>query len=162
MIKRILFYNSGGGIGDAIQILPLINSLKAEFKNSKLYYLCAHENHFNTNLKELNCQIETINLDIQYFGFRWWHLFSVKKKLKKYKIEKFDLIVDLQSKLRNTLILRMIPHNYFVSSCFDLMDITITFRSPIATPTVVDGDLFFRQGGDQLNGGRRGAVNCQP
>jgi len=119
MIKRILFYNSGGGIGDAIQILPLINSLRAEFKNSKLYYLCAHENHFNTNLKELNCQIETINLDIQYFGFRWWHLFSVKKKLKKYKIEKFDLIVDLQSKLRNTLILRMIPHNYFISSCFN-------------------------------------------
>ena len=31
MINRVLFYNSGGGIGDAIQILPLVNTLKKEF-----------------------------------------------------------------------------------------------------------------------------------
>ena len=28
MIDRILIYNSGGGIGDALQILPFINALK--------------------------------------------------------------------------------------------------------------------------------------
>ena len=33
MINRVLLYNSGGGIGDALQILPLINGLKNEFKN---------------------------------------------------------------------------------------------------------------------------------
>ena len=48
MINRLLFYNSGGGIGDAIQILPLINTLKKEFNSAKFYYLCAHENHFNS------------------------------------------------------------------------------------------------------------------
>ena len=31
------------------------------------------------------------------------------------------------------------------------MDVTTIPRPQIATPTVVDGDLFFRQGGDQLN-----------
>ena len=31
MINRILLYNSGGGIGDALQILPLINALRNEF-----------------------------------------------------------------------------------------------------------------------------------
>ena len=36
MISRILLYNSGGGIGDALQILPLINALKNEFKNSNV------------------------------------------------------------------------------------------------------------------------------
>ena len=30
MINRVLLYNSGGGIGDAIQILPLLNTLKNE------------------------------------------------------------------------------------------------------------------------------------
>ena len=64
MINRVLFYNSGGGIGDAIQILPLINTLKNELKNAKFYYLSAHENHFNSTLKELNCEIETLNLKI--------------------------------------------------------------------------------------------------
>ena len=119
MINRILIYNSGGGIGDALQTLPLINTLKNEFKNSNFFYLCAHENHFNLSLKDLNCHIETLNLDIKYFGFRWWHSLILKARINKYTIEKFDLIIDLQSKIRNSLILKMIPHKYFISSCFN-------------------------------------------
>ena len=58
--------------------------------------------------------------DIIYFGFRWWHLFISKKKiLKKNLIDKFDLIIDLQSKLRNTLILKQFPSNNFYSSTFN-------------------------------------------
>ena len=119
MIDRILLYNSGGGVGDAIQILPLIATLKNELKNTKFYYLSTHENHFNSSLKDLNCHINTLNLDIKYFGFRWWHLLILKRKIKEKKIEKFDLIIDLQSKIRNSLILKMIPHKYFVSSCLN-------------------------------------------
>jgi len=119
MINRVLLYNSGGGIGDALQILPLINSLKVEFKNANFYYLGAHENHFNNILKELNSPIETLHLDIKYFGFRWWHLLIIKNQIKNKKINKFDLIIDLQSKIRNSLILKMIPHRFFVSSCFN-------------------------------------------
>ena len=119
MINRILLYNSGGGIGDALQILPLINSLKNEFKKANFFYLCAHENHFNSSLKDLNCHINTLNLDIKYFGFRWWHPFIIKNRIKKHKIDKFDLIIDLQSKIRNSLILKIIPHKYFISPCFN-------------------------------------------
>jgi len=119
MINRILLYNSGGGIGDALQILPLINTLKLKFKNTKFYYLSAHENHFNSTLRDFNSKIDTLNLNIKYFGFRWWHLLIIKGKIKKNNIEKFDLIIDLQSKIRNTLILKMIPHKYFISSCFN-------------------------------------------
>ena len=119
MINKILFYNSGGGVGDAIQILPLIDTLKIELKNTKFYYLCAHKNHFNSTLKDYDCQINTLELNIRYFGFRWWHPFIVRKKFKNLSIEKFDLIIDLQSKIRNTLILKMIPHNYFISQSFN-------------------------------------------
>ena len=35
------------------------------------------------------------------------------------------------------------------SNDFDLIDVTTNFRPPIATPTVVEGDLFFGQGRDQ-------------
>ena len=121
MIRRILLYNSGGGIGDSIQIIPLINSLKKEFKNATFFYLSAHENHFNSNLKDFNCSIKSLNLGIKYFGFRWWHLLVVKNKIRKDDIEKFYLIVDLQSKFRNSLILSLIPHKYFISSCFNFM-----------------------------------------
>ena len=119
MINRVLFYNSGGGIGDAIQILPLIDTLKAELKNAKFFYLCAHENHFNSTLNDLNCRINTLNIGIKYFGFRWWHTLIVKNKIKKNSIESFDLVIDLQSKIRNSLILKMIPHKYFISSCLN-------------------------------------------
>ena len=119
MINRVLFYNSGGGTGDAIQILPLIDTLKKKFENAKFFYLCSHENHFNSTLSDLNCKIKTLNLDVKYFGFRWWHSLVIKKKIKKYNIEKFDLIIDLQSKIRNSLILKIIPHKYFISSCLN-------------------------------------------
>ena len=119
MINRVLLYNSGGGIGDAIQILPLLNTLKNELKNTKFYYLSAHENHFNSTLKDLNCEIESLNLKIKYFGFRWWHALIVKKRVKMQNIESFDLILDLQSKIRNSLILKIIPHKKFISSSFN-------------------------------------------
>ena len=35
MINNILLYNSGGGIGDSVQLLPFINTLKSELKNAK-------------------------------------------------------------------------------------------------------------------------------
>ena len=119
MINRVLFYNSGGGVGDAIQILPLINTLKKEFSGAEFFYLCAHENHFNSTLRDLNCKIETLELGIKYFGFRWWHTFIIRKKIKKLNINPFDLIIDLQSKFRNSLILKMLPHKYFISTCLN-------------------------------------------
>ena len=117
-MKNILIYNSGGGLGDSIQLFPLILSLKNHFRKSKFYYLGAHENHFDGKLKEFNIKIETLELNLQYFGFRWWHYFFVKKRFNKKKYNKFDLIIDLQSKFRNTLILNRIPHVEFYSKTF--------------------------------------------
>lgn len=119
MINNILIYNSGGGIGDSIQILPLINTLKKEFKKTNFYYLSAHNNHFNSTLKDFNSQIKSLDLNIKYFGFRWWHALIIKNKIRKNNIEKFDLILDLQSKIRNSLILKMIPHKNFISTTFN-------------------------------------------
>ena len=118
MFKKILIYNSGGGLGDAIQLFPLILSLKNYFKDSTFFFFFAHQNHFNERLKEFNVNLETINLDLKYFGFRWWHLLKVKKKIKEKNIDTFDLVIDLQSKLRNTLVLKQIPCNNFFSSTF--------------------------------------------
>ena len=58
-------------------------------------------------------------MGIKYFGFRWWHSLIIKNRIKKYGIKKFDLIIDLQSKIRNSLMLKMLPHDYFISSCLN-------------------------------------------
>ena len=119
MYNKILLYNSGGGLGDTIQLFPLILSLKNHFKSTDFYYLSAHENHFNGKLKNYNIKINSLDLGLQYFGFRWWHLLKAKKKFLEKKLDKFDLIIDLQSKLRNTLILKRIPSLNFYSSTFN-------------------------------------------
>ena len=117
-MKNILFYNSGGGLGDSIQLFTLILSLKNHYKESEFYYLGAHENHFQGQLKEFNIDIKTLDLELKYFGFRWWHLLVAKKKFVNLNLEKIDLIVDLQSKLRNTIILNKLPHEHFYSSTY--------------------------------------------
>ena len=114
-MEKILLYNSGGGLGDSVQLFPLIISLKSHFKKSKFYYLGAHSNHFNGKLKEYNIHLSTLDLGLKYFGFRWWHLFSAKKRFLEKTYGKFDLIIDLQSKFRNTIILKTIPHSLFYS-----------------------------------------------
>ena len=114
-----MIYNSGGGLGDTIQLFPLILSLKNHFRSTDFYYLGAHENHFLGKLKNYNIEIKTLDLGLQYFGFRWWHLLNAKSKFLEHNIDKFDLIIDLQSKLRNTLILKRIPGVNFYSSTFN-------------------------------------------
>jgi len=119
MTKKLLIYNSGGGIGDSIQLYPLILSLKNLFEKSEIYYLGAHENHYLGKLKEYNINVNTLDLRLKYFGFRWWHLLKVKKNFLKLKLDKFDLIVDCQTKLRNTIILKQIPSKRFYSPTFN-------------------------------------------
>ena len=89
-MKKILLYNSGGGLGDSIQLFSLILSLQNHFKTSEFFYLGAHENHFQGKLKEFGIDIKSLNLNLQYFGFRWWHYLFVKKRLTEQDIEKFD------------------------------------------------------------------------
>ena len=118
-MKKILIYNSGGGLGDSIQIIPLLLSLKNHYRRSNIFYLGAHPNHFEGKLKEYNIKIQTLELNLKYFGFRWWHLLFAKKNFIKTNEVKFDLIIDLQSKIRNSLILKRIPHNHFYSTTFN-------------------------------------------
>ena len=117
-MKKILLYNSGGGLGDSIQLFTLILSLQKHFKSSEFFYLGAHENHFQGKLKEFNINIKTLDLGLKYFGFRWWHFLVTKKRFIDQELDKMDLIVDLQSKLRNTIILNKIPHDHFYSSTY--------------------------------------------
>ena len=64
-MQKILIYNSGGGIGDSIQIIPLILSLNHYFKKSQIYYIGAHENHYKGKLKEYNVKIKDLELDLK-------------------------------------------------------------------------------------------------
>ena len=113
-IKNILIINSGGGIGDAIQFIKIFQLINQEFENPNIDYYGNDLNSFwfdnkLSSLKSDNVQI--IKHFPLYFGFRLMHLFD--KKIKNEKI--YDLIIDNQSKIRNALIYKRIPHKYFLS-----------------------------------------------
>ena len=94
--------------------------MREKYGQNNIFYLSAHKNHFNDALEDYNIKINNLRTEISYFGFRLWHLLSSKRKLlSKNSIEKFDLIIDLQSKLRNTLVLKKIPNIHFYSSTFN-------------------------------------------
>jgi ADP-heptose:LPS heptosyltransferase len=118
---NILIYNSGGGLGDSIQVFNLINSLNIKFKSDKIWYLGAHKNHFQSSLREYNLNINNFNLDLKYFGFRWKHWFQVKNRQKNSLNINFDLVIDLQSKLRNTLILKRLKSKIFYSPTLNFL-----------------------------------------
>ena len=44
--------------------------------------------------------------------------FIFKRNLNQNNESKFDLIIDLQTKFRNSFILKKIPHNHFYSTTF--------------------------------------------
>ena len=113
-MKKILIYNSGGGLGDSIQIIPLILSLKNHYRRSNIFYLGAHANHFEGKLKEYGIKTQTLELNLKYFGFRWRHWLFAKRNFDKKGETKFDLIIDLQSKFRNSLILKKFHINIFI------------------------------------------------
>jgi ADP-heptose:LPS heptosyltransferase len=119
-LKKILIYNSGGGIGDAIQIINLLVSLHEHYNNHEIYLLQAHQNNlFEKSLKGLNLNfIKKSPIELMYFGFRIKHYFQLNSLIKNNNIF-FDIIIDLQSKLRNTIILKKIPHNIFISSTYN-------------------------------------------
>ena len=130
---KILIYNSGGGLGDSIQLFDLISSLSEKYGQNNIFYLSAHKNHFNDALEDYNIKINNLRTEVSYFGFRLWHLLSSKRKLlSKNSVEKFDLITDLQSKLRNTLVLKQIPNIHFYSSTFNFKFCT-THKDYIST-----------------------------
>ena len=112
-IKKVLIINAGGGIGDALQFLKIFKLINTIFKNPKIfYYSCDLKEFWYENiLSSLKPQnVQTVQHYPGHFGFEKKHFF-----IKHQKKEFYDLIVDSQSKFRNSLIYKRIPHKFFLS-----------------------------------------------
>ena len=126
-IKNILLYNSGGGLGDSLLMIPLIQWLKDYYQLSKIFYIQnGIQKHFETSLKDFdNGFVHTINFLPENYAFfnitrirNYFHFQLGKQILKTIGIKKFDLIIDTQTRVNNSLVLKSIPHEYFISpSC---------------------------------------------
>ncbi len=121
-LKNILIINAGGGFGDTVQYIPLLNWLSNKYPDKKFFYYANdfEKFYFENKLKSFKKpNIEIIKNFPIYFGFRLKHFFSSKKLSKINNLNYFDLIIDNQTKLRNMLIYKQIPHKYFFSPTFN-------------------------------------------
>ena len=108
--KNILLINSGGGLGDTLQFIPIINFLNTEFKIKNLFYFSnKNEFFFNNILKDIKPKnLKVIDFMEQDYGFRLHHLFKSNVILKKLNIKQFDLIIDNQTRFINSLVFKLI------------------------------------------------------
>jgi ADP-heptose:LPS heptosyltransferase len=149
-LKKILIYNTGGGLGDSVQIVNLILSLKKKFDGYEIYLLQGNQEYlFETKLKDLNLNfIKKPKIEILHFGFRWKHFLEIGKIVKRNNLH-FDIIIDLQSKLRNTLILKRIPHAFLFSSTlnffFNRPKILITNKKKSINERIIECLIIYTQ-----------------
>ena len=130
-LNNILLINTGGGIGDALCYLPTLNYINENLKPKKLYYFSTDLGNFwfDTKLKEYRPNnLISVKSFPEHFGFRNHHSKISRDVIKNFEFDKFDLIIDNQTRLKNTLIYKKIPHEYYVSPCLNyLMSKPVTF-----------------------------------
>ena len=70
-IKNVLLYNSGGGLGDSLLMIPIIQWLKDYYQLSKIYYIQnGIQKYFETSLKDFdNGFVHTINFLPENYAF---------------------------------------------------------------------------------------------
>lgn len=120
-LKNILLINTGGGIGDTLAFLPTINYINTYYNPEKIYYYSTLENFwFENKLNEYkpNNLIE-IKTFPNHFGFIKKHFFTSKDLIKKFEFDKFDLVIDNQTRFINSIIYKRIPHRYYITPCLN-------------------------------------------
>ena len=120
-LKNILFINTGGGIGDTLAFLPTINYINKLFNPEKIFYYSTLENFwFENKLLEFKPKnLLELKTFPNHFGFIKKHFFSSKNLIKNFEFDKFDLIVDNQTRFINSLIYKRIPHRYYITPCLN-------------------------------------------
>ena len=123
-LENILYINTGGGIGDALMCLPIFHYINENFSPKNIFYYSADlENFwFEEKLKEYRPKnlITIKNFPLQY-GFKNEHSKYSKKLIENFNFKVFDLIIDNQTRLKNTFVYKKIPHKYFISPSFNFL-----------------------------------------
>ena len=123
-LENILYIHTGGGIGDALTSLPILNHINENFSPKNIFYYSTDFEQFWYDQRLL--EFKPSNLILiknfpQHFGFHKDHKFIAKNLINKFNFNFFDLIIDNQTRFKNTLIYKRIPHKYFISPCVNFL-----------------------------------------
>lgn len=117
-IKNILYIQTGSGIGDALSQVCIFNLINTYIKPKKIYYYSTDLRKFwfdNLLLEFKPSNLKVIKSFPEHFGFQKKDKNIAKNLIKHFPFKQFDLIIDNQTRFKNTMLYRMIPHKYFIS-----------------------------------------------
>lgn len=120
-------YGHGDRLGDALLKLPALASLRDAFPDHRLTWLAGvRESIYRTALAPLvRGLVDEIHDGVQ-LGASWSEFLRVCPLSGRY----FDIIIDTQTALRSSLLLRRVPHRTFISAAagFRLSDLRLGLR----------------------------------
>tara|TARA_B100000427_G_C15513452_1_gene597183 strand:- start:1590 stop:2582 length:993 start_codon:yes stop_codon:yes gene_type:complete len=143
-INNILFINTGGGIGDALSCLPTINYINKYFSPERFYYYSTDLQNFwfEEKLSEFKpSNLITVKNFPEHFGFRYYHKKNARGLIGNFDFNKFDLIIDNQTRLKNTLIYKKIPHKNYITPCLNFLmskPIKLVKKSKVFATRIID------------------------
>ncbi len=122
--ENILIINTGGGLGDALQLTSLFNYINKNLEPKKIYYFSTDLKKFwyENNLKEYAPKnLITIKNFPEHFGDLFKDKEFAKNSLNDFEFTYFDMIIDTQTKLKNTIIYKKIPHKVYITPCLNYL-----------------------------------------
>lgn len=105
-----------------MQHLSLLNYINENINPEKIYYYATDGRKFwyNNKLKEYAPEnLIVIKNFPDHFGFIKSQIMSSKKLINNFNFESFDLIIDNQTRITNSLIYKMLPHKHYISPCYN-------------------------------------------
>ena len=117
-------------VGDGLIKLPFIRSLRQVFPSAKITWIAGtHKSEFKRTLGPLvkgllDEVLEECN--IGFIGISDANLLQRLKDIKNFiysplKGRKFDLLIDTQTHVLTTMVVKTIKHNFFLSGCANFM-----------------------------------------
>ncbi|MCF7899842.1 glycosyltransferase family 9 protein [Candidatus Babeliales bacterium] len=111
-VKTIAVHKSGGGLGDLIQAIPFFRNLRYMFPDAKIIYLGLYQRPFCDSIfKNIPYIDEYIEYKMPGNESTFKEYFNFWKK----HFNKFDLLIDTQSKFPPGFWLWLLNPNYFLS-----------------------------------------------
>ncbi|MEI8295300.1 MAG: glycosyltransferase family 9 protein [Alphaproteobacteria bacterium] len=112
-VRSILVYTGMELLGDGVMKIPFIRSIRLAFPNARITWMTGHgPTTLKSSLYSLVSKDIAEIIEITRVGYSWKQLFKFPEA---WSQRHFDLILDTQSKKVRSLILRKIPHRYFIS-----------------------------------------------
>lgn len=112
-IRSILVYTGMELLGDGVMKIPFIRSIRMAFPNAHITWMTGHgPTSLKSSLNALVAHDIAEIVETTYVGYSWKQFFRFPET---WSQRHFDLILDTQNKKMRSLLLRKIPHRYFIS-----------------------------------------------